>query len=63
MTSRLYLNQGTVVRHQMKPFRCWNAGDTAQSVTIQAVSNDEAEKAAAKKFGVSELRVMSREIR
>lgn len=56
-------DQNHVVRHRLNTFHCWVAGDSSRCWNFEAVSKDEADKLAAKRFGVSELRIMSREVR
>lgn len=46
----------------MRHYLCWVAGDRSRCWSFNALSVDVAEKLAAKHFGVSELRIMSREI-
>lgn len=55
-------DQNHVVRHRLKRFRVWVAGDNPRCWTFDAINTEEAEKLAARHFGVSEMRVMSKEL-
>ena len=55
-------DQNHVVRHRLKRFMCWVVGDDRRNWDFNAIDKEQAEKLAARNFGVSELRVMSKEL-